>query len=110
MCGIFAGSAECAQAMIIVLTIYATLFISAIIGGAVFWIHKKRGWAIWWASVMINIFAFMQLLGAYGNLAYAMQVFAMIVWPIVNIAWLINLICSELKGKHGKKKKFLSIF
>lgn len=110
MCGIFAGSAECAQAMIIVLTIYAALFISAIIGGAIFWIHKKREWAIWWASVMINLFCSLYFLGNSTLIGWLIRVFSLTAWPITNTIWLFDLIYRERKAKYGKKKKFLGIF
>ena len=81
---------------------YALIFLFAIIGAFICWINKKRAFAFWWVSVMANFFAYLYLLGGYGDLAYAMQIVAMIAWPIINIAWFADLIRTYYKNKKRK--------
>jgi len=75
-------------AKLIVLAIYVCIFVVALIGVIVFWINKKRNWAFWWVSIMANIFAFLYLLGGYGNFIYVAQFFSIFIWPIINLFWL----------------------
>ena len=71
---------------------YLFLFSTALIGVLIFLKFGKRLFAFWWVSAMANIFAFLYLLGGYGDFVYMMQIVAMIAWPIINIAWLLDLI------------------
>lgn len=79
--------------------VYLFLFFITIIGVLILLKLKKRLYAFWWMSVMANVFAFLYLLGGYGDFAYMMQIVAMIAWPIINIAWLLNLVRGGLKVK-----------
>ena len=87
MLGIYEGIGR-----ILGIATYILISLFALIGGLIFWYKKKISWAFWWLSAMANIFAFLYLLGGYGDFVYMMQIVAMIAWPIINIAWLLDLI------------------
>lgn len=98
MLGIYEGIGR-----ILGIATYILIFLFALSGSLIFWYKKKRPWAFWWVSVMGNVFAFLYLLGGYGDFIYMMQIVAMIAWPIINIAWLMDLVRGVRRGK-GKKK------
>ena len=83
--------------------IYVCILIIAISGYVLFVRIARRGFAFWWVSVMANVFAFLYLLGGYGDLAYAMQIVSIFIWPVLNVGGLILAIVQEQKGrKEGK--------
>ena len=82
--------------------LYSFILFIAIAGAGAFLMLKKKLFASWWVSVMANIFAYLYLLGGYGDLAYALQIVAMIAWPIINVAWLADLIRTYFKNKKHK--------
>lgn len=83
--------------------LYLFILFITITGAGLLIFLKKKKFAFWWVSVMANVFAFLYLLGGYGDFIYMMQIVAMIAWPIINIAWLLDLVRGVRRGK-GKKK------
>jgi hypothetical protein len=52
---------------------------------------------------MANVFAFLHFLGDSSTVGWIIRVFSIIAWPIINIAWLLDLVRGVRRGK-GKKK------
>ena len=77
--------------------IYFVILFIAIVGGLIFLKLKKRDWAFWWVSVTASIFAYLYFLGGYGGLDNMAQAIGTIGWPIINLAWLADLIRSEFE-------------
>ena len=85
--------------------IYLVILFIAIVGGLIFWKFKKRGWAFWWLSVMASIFAYLYFLGGYGGLDNMAQAIGTIGWPIINLAWLADLVRGEWRARKAKGRK-----
>lgn len=98
MLGIYEGIGR-----ILGIATYILIFLFALSGSLIFWYKKKRPWAFWWVSVMVNIFAYLYFLGDSSLIGWIIRVYSIIAWPIINIAWLMDLVRGVRRGK-GKKK------
>lgn len=77
--------------------LYISLFIVALAGVLLFRRIGRNQIALWWVSLLANIFVFLILLGGYGTPAYIMQFLSIFIWPLINIVWLIYIIIQEKK-------------
>ncbi len=99
MLGIYEGVGR-----ILGIATYVLMFIAALVGGLIFWSKENKKMAVWWVSVMANFIVFAYLLGRDGDLIYAAQIWTMIAWPIINIAWLLDMIRDYFKKRKNKNK------
>jgi hypothetical protein len=83
--------------------LYLFILFITITGAGLLIFLKKKKFAFWWVSVMANVFAFLHFLGDSSTVGWIIRVFSIIAWPIINIAWLLDLVRGVRRGK-GKKK------
>ena len=79
---------------------YSFLFI-AIIGFVLFYTERFKKIAFWWGSLMANIilFSYVSEISGYNDLMYYIQLFIVIAWPIINIAWMYDMMRGYFKNK-----------
>jgi len=79
--------------------IYIFIFIFAMTGFVLFSRARYKQIGFWWLSLMGNILLFSYFSNDYGlsDLIYYAQIFTIIAWPILNIAWLISVVSNEKK-------------
>lgn len=86
--------------------VYLFILLITIVGVVVLFVIKKGKWAFWWVSVMFNVFFFLYFPGGNSDLRFSERIFVMIAWPVANLAWLLDLVRSEWRGRKNKNKKF----
>jgi len=75
------------------------LFITVTVAGVLL-AKKKNKWALWWVSVMLNLFTYLYFLGNSTLIGWLLRVFSIVAWPIINVAWAICLIVNRRKNKN----------
>jgi hypothetical protein len=84
---------------LISILIYVSILVVGIIGYILFIRAQLKQIALWWLSLMGNTGLFLYFSGSYGlnNLVYFAQIFVVIVWPLINISWLLDIVFSMRK-------------
>jgi len=75
------------------------------VGGAIFFLIKKN-LAIFlvWASVILNVFLMLFLMGNYRYYPVGMYIVVDRIWPIINGVLIVLLIINFIKNKNVKTK------